>query len=523
MLDRGTLFGSDRLEFNRHIYELGVTNDRSANLNNCTINKYKQLLLARDCYWKLNKKMKKYFLMLIAILVLGNIQAQNPPESVLNKYHKGSSNEKYTILYSYLNSFIKNDSLLIIKSLELNAYFKKQNDYTGADYTNLFLADRAFTILDYATSLSIALPTLSSFKSRNDTTGILLASFKISRSYSSSRNYVEAIKYLKEICPIYIARGDKRELSGIYNEIGATCGQAFLPDLGLIYAQKAVNLANELKDDNLSAAPLGTVAENYIAKGEYDLALLFLKKSKQVFISLSKKDSLMMHTWYNNDLAQAYLGMKKYDSVIHYSHRSLALSKEANDINQQLRTYEYLYKSFDAMGMQDSSNKYYRLAGILKDSLLSSEKIKAIEAITFSASLRQQELDAEKLKAEEERKQNIQYSLLAIGIVTFLILFFLLSRSIIVNEKWISFFGILGLLIVFEFINLLIHPFLERVTHHSPVLMLVALVALASFLIPLHHRIEKWIKEKMTEKNKKIRLDNAKKTIEALEVENNSV
>ncbi|MBK7569284.1 MAG: hypothetical protein IPI31_15805 [Bacteroidetes bacterium] len=107
--------------------------------------------------------------------------------------------------------------------------------------------------------------------------------------------------------------------------------------------------------------------------------------------------------------------------------------------------------------------------------------------------------------------------MIAIGIVFFIILFFLLSHSIIITEKWISFFGILGLLIVFEFINLLIHPFLERITHHSPALMLIALVVLASLLIPMHHRMEKWIKEKMTEKNKKIRLENAKKTIEKLE------
>jgi hypothetical protein len=58
---------------------------------------------------------------------------------------------------------------------------------------------------------------------------------------------------------------------------------------------------------------------------------------------------------------------------------------------------------------------------------------------------------------------------------------------------------------------------LEKKTNHSPVLMLAVLVIVASLLIPLHHRMEKWIKEKMTEKNKRIRLDNAKKTIEKLE------
>jgi phosphate starvation-inducible membrane PsiE len=87
----------------------------------------------------------------------------------------------------------------------------------------------------------------------------------------------------------------------------------------------------------------------------------------------------------------------------------------------------------------------------------------------------------------------------------------------VVNEKWVSFFGILGLLIVFEFINLLIHPFLEDVTHHNLIFMLLALVAIASLLIPLHHRIEKWISLKMTEKNKAIRLAAAKKIIEKLE------
>jgi hypothetical protein len=31
--------------------------------------------------------------------------------------------------------------------------------------------------------------------------------------------------------------------------------------------------------------------------------------------------------------------------------------------------------------------------------------------------------------------------------------------------------------------------------------MLITVVALASLLIPLHHRMEKWVKEKMKEKN----------------------
>ena len=92
-----------------------------------------------------------------------------------------------------------------------------------------------------------------------------------------------------------------------------------------------------------------------------------------------------------------------------------------------------------------------------------------------------------------------------------------MSRSIIVNEKWIEFLGLLGLLIVFEFINLLIHPYLAAATHHSPVWMLLALVVIAALLVPLHHKLEHWVTHQMIAKNKRLRLAAARKIVARLE------
>jgi hypothetical protein len=165
----------------------------------------------------------------------------------------------------------------------------------------------------------------------------------------------------------------------------------------------------------------------------------------------------------------------------------------------------------------DSTLKYASIYKIANDSVFSNKVNQQIQVMTFDETLRQQELSSEKLKAEEQRKQNIQYALIAFGIISFIILFLLLSRSFITNTKLISFFGVVALLIVFEFLNLLLHPFLERITNHSPVLMLVALVCIAALLVPLHHKIEKWANAKLVEKNKQIRLTAAKRTIEELE------
>ena len=87
----------------------------------------------------------------------------------------------------------------------------------------------------------------------------------------------------------------------------------------------------------------------------------------------------------------------------------------------------------------------------------------------------------------------------------------------ITSPKLIRFLGVVSLLLVFEFLNLVLHPFVEESTHHSPVLMLISLVCIAALLVPLHHRLEHWATEKLVEKNKKIRLALAKKTIDKLE------
>ncbi|HQW93021.1 MAG TPA: hypothetical protein PKY28_07965, partial [Ferruginibacter sp.] len=165
----------------------------------------------------------------------------------------------------------------------------------------------------------------------------------------------------------------------------------------------------------------------------------------------------------------------------------------------------------------DSTLKYAKVLKTANDSLNSSKANQQILLMTFEEDLRQQELAAEKIKENKERQQNIQYALIAFGIITFIIIFLLLSRSFITNTKMIGFLGVIALLIVFEFLNLLLHPFLERITNHSPVLMLLALVCIAALLVPLHHRLEKWATAKLVEKNKQIRLAGAKKTIEQLE------
>jgi len=149
--------------------------------------------------------------------------------------------------------------------------------------------------------------------------------------------------------------------------------------------------------------------------------------------------------------------------------------------------------------------------------IFSREKISRINILEFNEQLRQKEIEITIQKQEQERIHRIQLRILTISIIIVIIAFLLLSQSIIVNQRIIEYLGIVVLLITFEFIDQVLHPIIEEATHNSPILMLLILVSIAALLVPLHYKLEKWSIARLVEKNKKIRLTSAKKTIEQLE------
>jgi hypothetical protein len=220
--------------------------------------------------------------------------------------------------------------------------------------------------------------------------------------------------------------------------------------------------------------------------------------------------------WAYTAVAEYYHDINQNDSSAVYAKKAIAVVQNTAFSNYSIKPSKLLLDIYRNSNI-DSAFKYSEIYRIANDSLFSAKTIQQTQLMTFEDNLRQQELTSEKTKAEEQRKQNIQYALIALGIITFIILFLLLSRSFITSTKVIEFLGVIALLIVFEFFNLLLHPFLEGVTNHTPLLMLLASVCVAALLVPLHNRVEKWSTTKLVEKNKKIRLANAKKTIEKLE------
>ncbi len=287
------------------------------------------------------------------------------------------------------------------------------------------------------------------------------------------------------------------------------------PDSALLHLQRAETDVT-LLDATMNAVLLGSLSMGYELKKEDDLANVYYKKT----LAFCKNEKLVSSYIRNANRYCNYL-LKEGDYInakkLALEILSVATQTISNDGLSNVAAS--LKKLYSHAGNRDSAFYYAEMQIAYQDSMSNQKRIAEFQNITFIQQLKDIDEQTKLQQDAEQRQHNIQFALIALGIITFIVLFLFLSRSIIVNEKWIEFLGVLGLLIVFEFINLIIHPHLAEVTHDSPIFMLMILVVIAALLIPVHHQLEKWIKEKMVGKNKKIRLAAARKTIEKLENE----
>lgn len=288
-------------------------------------------------------------------------------------------------------------------------------------------------------------------------------------------------------------------------------------DSAFFYAQKMYELSYKV-NDTLNSYKTTILGDVYLKMNQLDIAFAFYKKG--IIIAEQKPTSRNLR-WAYTKMGDYYSNINRPDSALYYWKKIFVLGP-GDAVMQKFSNSRKIADYYYSKGMNDSAAKYMNYYIIANDSLNSAAKLTKLQAAKFEEEVNQQEQAKAQQEETEARNHNIQLSFIAIGILTVVILFLLLSNSFIISHRLVGFLSVLVLLVVFEFINLLIHPFLEKITHHSPLLMLLGLVAIAALIIPLHHKLEHWATHKLVEKNKAIRLAKAKKTIEELEANQNN-
>ena len=157
---------------------------------------------------------------------------------------------------------------------------------------------------------------------------------------------------------------------------------------------------------------------------------------------------------------------------------------------------EFLYKYYSEHGNSDSAFAYLLNYNLLRDSVFNEHKLRQIQNISFAENEREREIQAYLKEEQQSRRSNLQMAAIAAFIPLFFGLILFLSKQRL-KKNHIETLALIGLLFMFEFISLLLHPMVSHVTGHSPVFMILILVIIAYFIIPFHKKTEKFIFQKL--------------------------
>ncbi len=408
----------------------------------------------------------------------------------------------------------KLDSLPAINSKMLQLAQKIRADSTLAS-AYVSISNYFFSKGDYAICIEYTLKSID-YVQKGDQQRLALMYGILATTYTQLENYPLALYYLRKGQQFIPIDTDGRGKSYVYSGLAVVFCKMLRPDSALKYAQLEyqLNLKKQAEYKYSQAFGYRDFGLVYEQLNEPELTNYYYKKGVRYCDSMKYLRMLSQTA----EFYSLYL-MKhaKYKEAKDYALFGFRVGEKMGNKGELVATSNILYNLYDRHGSADSAYYYLKLNHLYQDSLQAEQKTNQLQAVVANQQIKETEQSAKAAQDEEQRRHNIQYAAIALGLVLLVIVFLVLSRSIIVNTRVIEMIGVIGLLIIFEFINLVLHPYLSALTNDSPLLMLLILVLIAAIIVPLHHQLEQWIKHKLVEKNKAIRLAAAKRTIEQLE------
>lgn len=338
----------------------------------------------------------------------------------------------------------------------------------------------------------------------------------IAHVYTSENDFRKALEY--DLLAMSVANGahDDYLIMRCANSIGGLYSALNILDSAKFFDEQAYDLAAKIKDDDFTGVILSNLGYVHSSMGQNAIAMDYYR-SALLFLLATEDNSVFCFTYLS--MASLFQKQNAIDSSLYYAYRSLHIAQQNGYVNSVLDAANFLADYYKKHQVTDSAYAYLQMVISAKDTLFSQEKTRTLQNLSFNETLRQMDIATAKKEKEQEHKNNLEILFITAALIALIGLFFALSRSFIVHERWIKFLGILGLLVTFEYIYILIDPLVIRVTNESPLWMLLLLIVIALILEPIHNRIEHWITHKVIEKNKQLRLAAAKKTVARLETQ----
>ncbi len=447
--------------------------------------------------------MKKTILILIVTLLCLSSHAQYNREidSLWHSYNGETiDTNRVRVLWNLSNAYVvfKPDTALLLSWQALLLSRKEKWEY-GESWTMNQMAAAYNKMGNYPRALEYYIKQLKIEEKYRDPGHLANIDMSIAQVYQSQKDHKNALVYALKADSMIDANIKSIEYLKVYSliNLGDIYEKLNMLKSALDVTFKAYTMA-EVKNMDFLYGPCLNNLGNIYAKMDNTVMAYDNYRNGLPFLISSGNEDFMCETYLG--MAKLFLKENKTDSAEHYARLSFLLAEKDEFQTRSLDASVFLSKLFHKKNNIDSAFFYQDRMVSIKDSIYSSDRIRQALSLSLEEQLRQIELANEQAVEKLERRKKLQ--LLSIGL--FLPLFFLLTLYLNkkkVHARYVEFAGILSLLLFFEYISILIHPFVLKKTSHIPVLELMVFVVIAAILTPLHQRIEHWMIRKLGRKH----------------------
>lgn len=404
------------------------------------------------------------------------------------------------------------DSALIVSQEAL--FLAKNISYIEGESRSISVLANSFTkIGNYSKALELQIERLKLEEKRDNPRNLATVLMNIGVIYVEQAEFGKALKYYNKADSVVQSNNIEELQYFIALNTGDIFNRLNNSDSAFTYFTKSLAYAVQLNDIDLIGASMTGLGHSYLKTGNYQASLQNYQKAIEN-LTAAKDYEILCEAMLG--LANLYDRLYKTDSALYFGKQSMAIAKARGFQSKELESANFLTSYYSKLNTIDSAFVYLKYVKSLNDSINSRAKVRESQIISSNEQFRQRQIEETKRKEKEERSQQLQLLLIAIFIPGLFLLTLLLSR-VNVHIKLIRVLGVISLLFFFEYFTLLMHPTVANLTNHTPVLEILIFVSVAAFLIPLHHRIEHWLINKLishrTRKNELPKVDTAQGVI----------
>jgi len=380
---------------------------------------------------------------------------------------------------------------------------------------------------DYPRAMDYYLKALIIDEKLENREGIARHISNIGSVYLNTGDYPKALDHYFKSLKMNKKLGNEKSVARNLSNIGIVYDKQGKYDKALEYYFRALNKSEALVNKSYIAACIGNIGRIYHKQGDsasaasahepntaaadlYREALDYYLRALKMNEELGKTRGVARHL---ANLGKLYTAVKNYPEALRYLKKAQAVCENIGALDVRMKVEQRLSALYTQTARYRLAYRHYKQFSAFKDTLFNEEKSKSIGKLEakheFEMAEMQKKAEAEakaKATAERVKRRNLlQYS----GILIVLVLLFTSIVVVIPSRqrrrgtsrglpvRLIEGITFLAFLLFFEFLLVLLDPYIEQYSAGAPAIKLGFNAILAGLIFPLHSFFESKLKRRI--------------------------